>query len=270
MSYEPVPQYDIQYSEKSEKEKAWRNGSASNDLITTLKSPTSLIIMVLMCVLIAMTMQFGALQNQISKLQREVNSFQKIKHRVEDKVYGLKKEMKLLEQDEWDNEKKTERLEKKEKFLEKTEKKHDDEIRKIEKEQKKSTGKGTKDKDVIHTKQLPLIPHKNKKASHFPNFKHFMGNVFNAKSEKKDSKKDNKKNDKKKAAVGGTSNKNHTKPEHKDDNKAAKNATTPVESKNQTSAAETNSSSYIPSLSSFFSKVTKPGPVAEEKSDKKE
>ena len=54
-----------------------------------IRKPTSFIILVLVCVILTLTLQFGALQHQVDILSKKVKEEAHAEHQMQNKVRGL-------------------------------------------------------------------------------------------------------------------------------------------------------------------------------------
>lgn len=87
--------------------------------------PTSFIIMVLVCVIMTLLVQFSALNHQVEKLSKNVDNEFHTEEKLMQKAYSLSSEVKYLEYKEHKLDKKEQKLDDKEKELERGPSEHD-------------------------------------------------------------------------------------------------------------------------------------------------
>lgn len=83
-----------------------------------IRKPSSFIILILVCVILTLTLQFGALQHQVDLLSKKVKDEAHSEHQMASRVRGLQSEVRHLEKEEHELEKKEKKLEDKEQKLE--------------------------------------------------------------------------------------------------------------------------------------------------------
>ena len=84
-----------------------------------LRKPTTFVIVILICVILIITMQFGALQHEIDSLSKKLKGQENSEHRISNRLNSLSTELRHVEKDERELKSKELQLEKKEQLLEK-------------------------------------------------------------------------------------------------------------------------------------------------------
>ena len=87
-------------------------------LLSLLKKPAAFIIVILVCVILLLSLQFGALQREIDAMGKQVQDYKRKEDHLDGRVTSLKSELRHVEREESELKRKERQLEAKEQRLE--------------------------------------------------------------------------------------------------------------------------------------------------------
>ena len=112
-----------------------------------LRRPTSFVIIILVCVIMLVTMQFGHMQHEIAMLSKRVKETEKDEKRISSKISTMNSQLRHVQREEDELKRKEVKLEKRENELEKEAHAH------------KKDSWGEDPSEVPHIQIVPLVPH---------------------------------------------------------------------------------------------------------------
>lgn len=87
-------------------------------LLSLLRKPAAFIIVILVCVILLLSLQFGALQREIDAMGKQVQDYKRKEDHLDGRVSSLRSELRHVEREEGELKRKERQLEAKEERLE--------------------------------------------------------------------------------------------------------------------------------------------------------